>query len=308
MLLAHLNTFTRIVESGSLTRAAEQLNLTQPAVTKQLAQLEEEFHTTLLMRQGRKFQLTTTGELLYHYAKRILLSLDQTYEAMEALERPGQGELHIGALATVAGFSLPRVLSGFTRQFPQIKVRVKVGEIQENLDGVIKGEYAIGLVTIPIIHEQIDSIPLFADPVRLVVSPERAADLPKTLSLYDIAQLDFISYETPSRFRSFVDGVLEQHGVMPRVLMEFNSHEVIKSMVKVGLGAAFVPDSVVRDDIQRRDLVTLEVDGLPPIARTTSLIMMKEPHRTAAFRALFNRFVEHYRVPQHLLPAWTNED
>ncbi len=307
MLLVHLKTFIRIVESGSLTRAAEQLNLTQPAVTKQLAQLEEEFHTQLLVRQGRKFYMTPTGEVFYHYAKRVLLAVDQTYEAIEEMERPGQGEIHIAAVATVAVFSLPQVLSGFTRNFPHLRVRVKIGEIQENLDGVVKGEQAVGLVTVPIIHEQIDSIPLFSDPVRLVVSPQRARELPATVNLQDVAQMEFISYQTPSRFRSYVDGVLEQHGVIPKVLMEFNSHDVIKSMVKVGLGAAMVPDSVVRDDIFRGELHALNVENLPPIMRTTSLIVLKDPPRTAALRALLETFVTHYQVPRHLWPGWLEE-
>ncbi|MHB1612061.1 MAG: LysR family transcriptional regulator substrate-binding protein, partial [Sulfobacillus sp.] len=223
------------------------------------------------------------------------------------MERPGQGELHIAAVATVAVFSLPQVLSVFTKNFPHLRVRVKIGEIQDNLDGVVKGEHAVGLVTVPIIHGQIDSIPLFSDPVRLVVSPQRARDLPSIITLQDVAEMEFISYQTPSRFRSYVDGVLEQHGVIPQILMEFNSHDVIKSMVKVGLGAAMVPDSVVREDIKRGELVALGVENLPSIARTTSLILLKDPPRTAALKALLATFITHYEVPSHLWPSWLGD-
>lgn len=304
MVLSHLKTFVRIVDAGSLTRAAEQLSLTQPAVTKQLAALEEEFGTRLLIRQGRRMRLTPSGEVLYHYAKRVQSLVEQAYEAVNEVERPGQGEIDVGAVSTVAVFSLPKVLAVFTRNFPKLRVRVHIGEIQETLDGVIRQDLAVGLVTIPIIHPQVDSVPLFQDTVRLVVNPDRARKMPRQLSLEELAHMDFISYQTPSRFRAFMDGMLEQHGIIPHVLMEFNSHDLVKSMVKVGLGVAFVPDSVVAEDLASGTLSVIDVPGLPPLARTTSLILSKDPPRTGGLMALLTTFFDHYQVESRLWPAW----
>ncbi|AUW95004.1 LysR family transcriptional regulator [Sulfobacillus sp. hq2] len=304
MVLSHLKTFVRIVDAGSLTRAAEQLSLTQPAVTKQLAALEEEFQTTLLIRQGRRMRLTATGEVLYHYAKRIQSLAEQAYEAVAEVERPGQGEIDVGAVSTVAVFSLPKVLAIFTRNFPRLRIRVHIGDIQTTLDGIIRQELAVGLVTVPIIHPQVDSIPLFQDTVRLVVNPDRARKLPSQISLEELAHMDFISYQTPSRFRAFMDGMLEQHGIIPHVLMEFNSHDLVKSMVKVGLGVAFVPDSVVAEDLANGTLTAIEVPELPPLARTTSLILSKDPPRTGGLMALLATFFDHYQVEPRLWPGW----
>lgn len=308
MVLTQLNTFVRIVDAGGFTRAAEQLGLTQPAVTKQLRALESDLNTRLLIRKGRRLSLSPSGEVLYHYAKRIHVLIEQAYEAVQEIGNPGQGEVHIGAVSTVAVFTLPDVLSRFTRKFPGIRVHVRIGEIQEALDGVIRGDLAVALVTVPIINPQVDSIPLFSDPVRLVVAPSRLGTFQRPLALADLSNLDFISYQNPSRFRSFVDGVLEQHGVIPRVLMEFNSHEVVKSMVKVGLGVALVPDSVVQPDIAAGDLVALEVIGLPAIQRTTSLVLSKDPHRSHPLLALVRTFLEHYEVPLAVRPPWYSDD
>ncbi|WP_053960208.1 LysR family transcriptional regulator [Sulfobacillus thermosulfidooxidans] len=304
MILSHLKTFVRIIDAGSLTRAAEQLSLTQPAVTKQLAALEETFQTRLVIRQGRRLRLTPSGEVLYHYAKRILALVDQTYEAIAEIERPGQGEIDLGAVSTIAVFSLPKVLAIFTRNFPSLRVRVHIGEIQDTLDKVIRQDIAVGLVTIPIVHPQIDSVPLFQDPVRLVVSPEKAKKLPRELDLEELAHMEFISYQTPSRFRAFMDGVLEQHGIIPHVLMEFNSHDLVKSMVKVGLGVAFVPESVVAEDLANGSLETITVKNLPPLARTTSLILAKDPPRSGGLMALLTTFFDHYQVEPRLWPPW----
>lgn len=307
LLLEQLKTFIRIIEAGGITRAAEQLLLTQPAVTKQLRSLEQEFQTRLVVRRGRTVIPSATGELLYHYSKRIWSLVDQTYAAVSEWERPGQGEVHIGAVSTVALFTLPRVLSAFTLKFPKARVRVRIGEIQDNLDAVVRGDVAISLMTVPIIHPQVDSIPLFGDPVRLVVAPEQAGRLHQPLALKDLAELDVISYEHPSRFRSFVDGILEQHGLIPRVLMEFNSHEAVKSMVKVGLGVAWVPDSVVREDIAAGELVSLTVADLPPMDRTTSVILPKGRPATAAVSALLDTFLTLYQVDPELWPDWYRE-
>ncbi|MBX5467127.1 MAG: LysR family transcriptional regulator [Firmicutes bacterium] len=304
MLLAWFRTFVRVVEAGGITRAAEQLSLTQPAVTKQLRALEEAFGTRLLVRRGRRVLPSASGETLYHYAKRILALVDQAHDAVNELERPGGGEIHLGAVSTVAVSTLPQVLSAFTSRFPRMRVRVRIGEIQDNLDALLRGDVAVSVMTVPIVHPQVDSVPLFEDPVRLVVAPERAARLRRPVRLLDLAEMDFISYERPSRFRSFVDGVLEQHGLIPRVLMEFNSHEVVKTMVKSGLGVAMVPDSVVRDDIAAGDLVAIEVADLPPLARTTSLNLLRDPPVSGALVALVGTFFTHYQVPAHLWPGW----
>jgi DNA-binding transcriptional LysR family regulator len=308
MLLSWFRTFVRVIEAGGLTRAAEQLALTQPAVSKQLRALEEAFHTRLVVRRGRRVVPTATGEALYHYAKRILALLDQAFDAVSQLERPGEGEIQLGAVSTVAVSTLPQVLSAFTSRFPRMRVRVRIGEIQDNLDALIRGDVAVSVMTVPIVHPQVDSIPLFDDPVRLVIAPERAAFLPRPVRLLDLAEMDFISYERPSRFRSFVDGALEQHGLIPRVMMEFNSHEVVKTMVKSGLGVAMVPDSVVREDIAQGALVSLEVADFPTIARTTSLILLKDPPVSGALMALVETFLTYYAVPSHLWPEWVREE
>ncbi|MCL5015668.1 MAG: LysR family transcriptional regulator [Firmicutes bacterium] len=304
MMLSHLKTFIRIIDAGSLTRAAEQLSLTQPAVTKQLAALEETFDTRLVIRQGRKLRLTPSGEVLYHYAKRILVLVDQTYEAIAEIERPGQGEIHLGAVSTIAVFSLPKVLVTFTRNFPSLRVRVHIGEIQDTLDRVIRQDIAVGMVTVPIVHPQIDSVPLFQDPVRLVVSPDKAKRLPASLNLQELSHMEFISYKTPSRFRTFMDGILEQHGIIPHVLMEFNSHDLVKSMVKVGLGVAFVPESVVAEDLVAGTIQAIEINDFPPLARTTSLILSKDPPRSGGLMALLTTFFDYYQVEPRLWPAW----
>jgi DNA-binding transcriptional LysR family regulator len=280
------------------------LGLTQPAVTKQLNQLEQELGVKLLRRQGRGVRLTPAGEVLYHYARRINHLVEQAAEAVHALYQPGQGEVRIGAVSTVGLSVLPTVLARFSARYPLVKVRVQILEIQDNVDRLLQGDLELALVTVPVAHPQIVSLPLYADPVVLVASPDTAARLPSPLTADRVSGLDQISYQAPSRFRSFVDGMLEQHGILPRVIMEFNSHEAIKAMVELGLGVAFMPRSVVETDLAAGRLAALTVEGLPPMTRITSLLLPTDGHATPSLQHLVETLLTLYPVPYESLPAW----
>lgn len=301
-MIQNLRTFVRVLEAGSLTRAAEDLHLSQPAVSKQLKALEAEFGSRLLVREHRAIRPTAGGEALYRYARRVLALYDQARAAVAELEEPGRGEVGVGAVSTVALFTLPPVLLAFTRRYPHVRLHVRIGDIRETVGLVRRGEVGLALVTVPVEHPELFSVPLFEDPVRLVAAPARARRLPDPLEPEMLAELEFISYQTPSRFRTFVDGMLEQRGIIPAVRMEFNSHEAVKGMVKAGLGVAMVPESVVREDLARGDLVALTVRGLPPMARTTSLILPRDPGPPRLVAALAGTVLDHFGVT--VRPPW----
>lgn len=304
MQLQQLAALVRVVDAGGFTRAAEQLGLTQPAVTKQIRQLERELAVPLLKRQRRRVRLTPAGEVLYHYARRIDRLVGEAVQAVASLNAPGHGEVRLGAVSTVGLTALPTVLARFSRQYPDIRVRVQIAEIQENVDHLLAGDLELALVTVPVAHPQIVSVPLYPDPVVLVASPERAARLPHPLPADVLSGLDQISYQAPSRFRQFVDGMLEQHGILPRVIMEFNSHEAVRAMVELGLGVAFMPRSVVAQDVEAGRLTILTVDGLTPMVRVTSLLLLAHGQRTAAMAHFLDTLAELFPLPHEQLPAW----
>ncbi|CAB1127991.1 DNA-binding transcriptional regulator, LysR family [Candidatus Hydrogenisulfobacillus filiaventi] len=299
-MIQNLRTFVRVVEAGSLTRAAGDLHLSQPAVTKQLQALEAEFGSRLLVREHHRVRPTLGGEALYRYARRLLALYDQARAAVAELEEPGRGEVAVGAVSTVALYTLPPVLLDFSRRYPQVRLHVRIGDIAETVQLVRRGEVGLALVTVPVEQAGLLSVPLFDDPVRLVAAPARARHLPRPLEAAALSELEFISYQTPSRFRSFVDGMLEQRGIIPAVRMEFNSHEAVKGMVKAGLGVAMVPESVVREDLARGELVALEVQGLPPLVRTTSLLLPREGEPARLVAALAETVLEHFGVRARL--------
>lgn len=282
MLLQQLTTLVRVAEAGSFTRAAAELSLSQPSITKQIAALEQELGATLIDRSGRTLHLTPAGEVALDVARRVIADVNRLREAIDALMSPDRGQVSIACVTSIGLFTLPPLLAEFTHGHPHVRVKVMTGNIQECIDLLLAGQADLGLITTPIVHHRLEAVPLFKDRVLLVAAPKLADGFPRPLSIARLGELGLLAYKAPSRFRSYVDEVLGQHGIRLNVAMEFNSHEAVKTMVRLGLGAAMLPESAVREDIAEGALVEIPVAGLPEMSRTTCLILRRDAQRSRA--------------------------
>lgn len=297
MILQHLITFCRVVETGGFSRAGELVGLSQPAVTRQVAALESEMGAHLLDRSSRQFRLTPAGEVVYERARRLALGVAEMREAVSDLVHPERGRVTIGAVTTVGLGMLPPILTEFARQYPAVRVAVKMGRTGDILERVLEGEIDMAVMTTPVTHPRLSTIPLRQDPVLLVCSPERRELLPIPLPVSQLGDVDMIAFQAPSRFRTYVDGILEQAGVQPNYTMEFDSHEAVKLMVAAGFGVAMVPRSAVQADIDAGRLVEVEVKGLPELTRTTSLIIRHDSEGShPSVGKLVNMILSHFHV------------
>jgi len=298
LILQHLITFCRVVETGGFSRAGELVGLSQPAVTRQVAGLEADLNAHLLDRSSRQFRLTPAGEVVYERAKRLARGVDELKEAVGDLTHPDRGRVTIGAVTTVGLGLLPPILAEFSRQYPLVRIGVKAGRTADTLERVLEGEIDLAITTSPVSHPRLRSIPLVDDPVVLVCSPERREQLAEPLPLEQLSQIDMISFQTPSRFRTFVDSMLERSGVFPNITMQFDSHEAVTLMVEFGFGVALIPLSAVQSDLDRGRLVKVRVEGLPALSRTTSLLVLKESSgRHVAVDNLQRMILDHFKAP-----------
>lgn len=279
MILQHLITFCRVVETGGFSRAGQLVGMSQPAVTRQVAALEAELNQHLLDRSARQFRLTPSGELVFERAKRIVAAVQELKQAVADLGSPEKGHVAIGAVTSVGLGLLPPILDEYAHRYPAVRLLVKAGRTQETLAKLLEGEIDMAVLTNPVSHPRLTCIPLQQDRVVLVASPEQRAKLPDPLPLEQLSVLEMISFQTPSRFRTFVDSILEQYGIYPNVTMEFDSHEAVKLMVGLGFGVALVPSSAVRAELADGRLCEVAVEGLQPISRTSSLALRKESDR-----------------------------
>lgn len=294
MLLQHLITFCRVVEEGSFTRAAQVQNLTQPSITKQVGALEDHLQMQLFTRHGKQVHLTPAGELVYEYARQMVHLVQQCESAVQELRSPGSGHVTVGCVHTIGLFTLPDLLAEYAREHPLVKINVKTGNNIEAVTMLLHGEVDLGLITTPHVHERLESLPLYEDPLVVIASPVYAAGLPAELSVADLAKQPMIAYVRGARFRITTDQLLEQMGISPNVIMEFDNHEAIKAMVRLGFGVSLEPISAVRRELETGELVRLHVPGLPKSSRTTSLILRRDERRSPAVTAFLDLLKRRY--------------
>src|SRR6267154_6892700 len=172
VLLAQLEAFSEVARLGNVSRAADTLSVTQPALTARLQGLERELSVALFVRAARGMTLTDAGRALLPYAQRAIAQVLDGQKALEDLRSGKVGELFIAAAPAVSTYVLPSVLKSFQTSHPQVRMGVRTGHTEEVLDMVLRREVDIG-VGRPIQHPDVELIPVFDDELVLVVSRDR---------------------------------------------------------------------------------------------------------------------------------------
>jgi DNA-binding transcriptional LysR family regulator len=272
MLLHQLETFVRVVDEGNFTRAGELLSISQPAVTRQVAALERELGAPLVERGGRGLHLTPAGQAAYEGARHVLAQVERLRGSVAGLSDPQAGEVSVACVTTVGLFTLPLLLKEYRAAYPGVRLRVWSARADGVLDRLLEGNADLGLTSSLVSHPRLECLPLFDDPIIPVAAPSLAASLPNPLHAEALSEIDMALYQTPSRFRTHVDAELEQAGIYPRITMEFDSHEAVRTAAEQGYAIAMAPRQAVAAALASGSLVELHVVGLPPIARPTCLV------------------------------------
>ncbi len=266
-----LSSFLKVAEERNISRAADALFLSQPAVTQQMRTLERELGTVLFERTGKGVCLTGSGHLLLEYARKSISLLDEAQRAIEEYEKGISGRLVIGAGTTTSIFSLPPLLSRFRSSHPGIDIVVRTGGSRQVAQMVLEREVEIGLVTSRVPHPDLLETQLFEERILLVAPRDHPLSY-VTVDKRDLSEYALIVFPQGTGFRAYLDSVLREEGISMRVKMETDSVEAIKSFVAVGLGVSFLPQSAVEHEIRDGVLEEVVVKGLPVLRRLTSAI------------------------------------
>lgn len=276
MMLSHLETFATVAQHRSFTRAATALHLSQPAVTQHIAALEEQLGCRLFERLGREVRLTTEGERLMTCHRRIQAAVAELRQELDEMRSGSVGRLSVGAGLTICIFTLPAVLAEYRSLHPGVELHVRSGRTREILQLLLDQQIDLGLVTSPVRHRTVETIPLYRD--RMVVVARADHPLAEAASPVDAAALGphrLILFERGSGFRTYLEEVFESKGQLLHPDMELDSIEAIKEMVLAGLGISVVPEVTVRNELAAGTLVSLPLRDWPVMERTTSLILRR---------------------------------
>lgn len=260
MELHQMKLFLDLVREGSFTRVAEQNRLTQPAVSLQIQRLEAELGTRLLERTTRRVLVTEDGQILASYARDILARVDEARQVLH--ERRGQmvGTIRVAAIHSVGLHELPIYLKKFIRLYSEVYLHIEYHPSDQVYQLVTQGAADIGLVAYPEQRDNLITIPFLEDEMVVIVHPDHPlAAKKRQIVLSDLNNCDMIAFDHSIPTRRATDGVLTQHGIRVNVKMECDNVEIIKKMVEVGLGIAFVPQYSVLDEADRNTLKILKV-------------------------------------------------
>jgi DNA-binding transcriptional LysR family regulator len=273
MTLFQLKAVIAVAETGGFTKAGELLCLSQPAVTQSIRSLEAELGEALFERLPRGVRLTGVGEILYRGAGRVMGVLEETQSLLDERKAGEGGRVSLGAGATLAIFVLPALIHSFRERFPDVQISIQTGKTHEIREQVLSGRLDIGLVTSPVIHPELEVLPLYEDEMVLVAAPR--CPLPDAISFAQLAGYPLILFSPGSGFRAFLDELFETNGFSPMVAMETDNMEAIKRMATVDLGAAIIPRVVAQPELSEGLLRELRLEGLPTMKRTASAICRK---------------------------------
>lgn len=266
-----LAAFLQIAESGSFSAAAEALHLSQPAVSKRMAALEQRIGRRLFDRIGRQVTLTEGGHTLLPYARRVLQDIEDGRHALSQLSGAVQGRLTIGTSHHIGLHRLPPVLKAYTHEFPDVDLDLHFMDSEVACQAVLAGRLELGIVTLPIEPlAGLESLPVWPDPLAVVVGPEHPLARRRKLRLAELAEFAAVLPDAATYTHRIVTAELARHGVQPRVRLATNYLETLKMLVGIGLGWSVLPRSMLD-----ASLVALTLPGFAP-ARTLGAVWHRQ--------------------------------
>jgi DNA-binding transcriptional LysR family regulator len=274
MNLNHLAIFHAVAQAGSMTLGAERLDISQPAVSKQVQDLERALGVPLFDRIGRRVHLTQAGAIMADYALRLFTLAHEAEQAMVDVRALELGRLAIGASTTIGTYLLPGVLAEFWRRHPRIKLLVHVENTEQVHRRLAGHELDVGLTEGLIEEEELDAEVFHRDELVLIAAPgHRLARQPR-VPLSALREERFILRELGSGTRAVEERALARLKLPVRMVMALGSTEAIKRVVAEGVGLAIVSRLAVSAECAAGTLVVLPVHGLR-IARPLHLVRRK---------------------------------
>ena len=260
MDIQNIRAFLAVADTGSFSRAADKLFITQPAISKRISTLEESLDCQLFDRLGKSIQLTQAGEALIPSYQRILAEIDQTERIVSSLRTKVSGHLRFGTSHHIGLHRLPPVLRQYTRQFPDVELDIQFMDSEQAAALILKGSIELALITLPDeIEKPLTTIPVWTDPMEVVVAPDHPLSKQKTVTVRQLTEYGVLIQSHSTHTRNIIDDALKIDDDI-RIIMESNYLETIKAMIQNGLGWGVLPESMIDDSLHRINIRGVEME------------------------------------------------
>lgn len=269
--LRQLEIFEKIASTGSVTRAGEELLLTQSAVSMALSQLEQLSAVPLFERVGRRLMLNDAGRMLLKDAREILLAVKRVEQQLQGDNGELVGELLVGGSTTIANYLLPSLLGAFARQYPMTRVQLTVGNTQQVADLLATGQLDIAFVEGPCHNRELVAVHWRDDELVVVAAAEHPWAGTKSATTEQLATAPWIMREKGSGTREIFEDAMDRAGISYAIALEFGHTEAIKNGVAAGLGVSCLSRIAVDRELEHGRLVEV----VSPLLLTRSLALLK---------------------------------
>lgn len=276
-----LQVFHAVATARNFTRAAESLFMSQPAVTVQIRQLEEQYQVKLFERSSGGVTLTAAGELMFRYAEKIQALNDELEARLGEMTSEMRGVFTLGASTSIAESVLPRMLAEFNALYPQVRPRLIVGNTETIVGQVLAHSLEVALVGGQIANEGLESQVCSEDALYAYCAPDYPLAGAKSATPKQLRDYEYLTREPGSGSRALAEAWFAGGGVKSddlKILMELGSPEALKQVVRGGTGFTIGPERLYADDVEHGKLVCIPLK--PALTRPLTLISPKERFRT----------------------------
>lgn len=290
MELRHLRYFEAVARHGHVGRAAHELHIAQPSLSKQIHDLEHELGTQLFDRVGRGIELTDAGRVLLPYARRILNEVNVAREALQQQHDLHRGRVRIGASPTVGTRLLPAALAAFNATYPGIELEMEEAGVGRLLGSLAEGTVQLAVASVPL--ADVAYVELFTEELVVAVGREHALATEQRVTTADLAGEAFILFPAGYELRERTLQLCAAAGFVPRIVLDGAEMDTVLRCAAVGLGIAIVP----RLALDGADgLVGLPIRDMP-LTRTLGLVWHQERQLSPAAEALRSFLLERLRM------------
>lgn len=269
-----LHTFLEIVRLKSFSKAAQTCFRTQPAISAQIRQMEQELGAQLFERFGSRISLTIAGKIFADYARQILEIKKQGFDEIRELERVPRGELTIAANEATCVNVLPQVFADYKQRFPAVQLQVVRSHASKAVQSVLDNSVDFGITQLPVQEKRVEVVQVHSDEIRLLAPAGHPLAGRASVNAEQIAKHPLLLPKL-GRTRTRINEYLEDYEDELTISMELDSSEMLKQFIMAGLGVGFMAVTHAQDEIRHGRLVALRLDPLPMI-RTIGLVYRKD--------------------------------
>ena len=275
MNLNQLKLFYLSIKHQSLSDAAAELNITQPAVTKGIKRLQEYYEIRFVERVGKRLELTKAGQALYDMADNIFTMEKVAEERIRSFQIEQGQQIRIHTSESFGAYYLPAIIHQFKTVNPDISVKVDILPTGKVVETTIALQSDIGFISYPVNHNKLILQEVLEEKLLIIVSPGHRLDAKTTLTPHDLEGEAMIMHEQGSALQRAIDVFMDSQDVRVSKHLEFSNNEAIKRAVAEGDGIALISEKVVDEEIRSGKLIAIPLAG-PPVTRTFYMIQRKD--------------------------------